>query len=58
MSTRKVVATFRNNFIVQEGGVFKAFNKKDYLIANRDAKPIAFSEQPSVELVIEVLKSI
>ena len=58
MSTRKVVATFRDTFIVQEGGIFKAFNKKDYLIQNRNATAIAHSEQPTVELVIEVLKSI
>ena len=58
MSTRKVVATFRNAFIVQEGGIFKAFNKKDYITQNRNATAIAHSEQPTVELVIEVLKSI
>ena len=58
MSTRRVVATFRNAFIVQEGGVFKAFDKKDYLMQNRNATAIAHSEQPTVELVIEVLKSI
>ena len=58
MSTRRVIATFRNAFIVQEGGVFKAFDKKDYLMQNRNATAIAHSEQPTVELVIEVLKSI
>ena len=58
MSTRKVIATFRNAFIVQEGGVFKAFDKKDYLMQNRNATAIAHSEQSTVELVIEVLKSI
>ena len=58
MSTRKVIATFRNAFIVQEGGIFKAYNKKDYIIQNKNAIAIAHSEQPTVELVIEVLKSI
>ena len=57
MSTRKVIATFRNAFIVQEGGIFKAYNKKDYIIQNKNATAIEHSEQPTVELVIEVLRS-
>ena len=54
--SRKVIDIMFDCFIVKEGDVFKAYKKKDLIINNGNAK--AITQQPTVELVIEVLKSI